>query len=1169
MSGGFPSVPYGTIVIRETKAPYGYEASDETWIVTFTEGSDGKVVRTFYNGNGEKLDATSKIDVGNETTPGTAAISEPVATPEISTTALDKSTELHEGFWKDGKIAVVDTVRISKIVPGQTYIIRGTLMDKDTGKALLDENGEKITKECTFTADAEATAQTLSFAIDKDIAKEKEIVVFEKLYWVNETDDGRTEVLRATHEDLEDADQTVVYPEIRTTATDGVTGTHEGNASAETVTVVDTVKYNKLIAGNTYTIKGTLYDKETGEILTDEDGNAVTSEKTFTAQAASGSVDIEFTVSGSVLKGKSVVAFEDAYSKDKLIATHCDIEDEDQTVTYPEIHTSACDDITGEDEGYAGKTVSITDTVSYKKLTVGNTYKLDGTLMDKATNEAITDEDGNAIEGSTTFTATDSEGTIEVHFTCEGSLVEGKDVVVFENMTNVKDEVTVAEHKDIEDENQLVTYPKLRTTATDGITEGHEGLAEGTVTINDAVKYSKLKVGETYKVTGTLMDKATNKAILDENGNTITATKEFVPETRDGEVIITFEVPAKLVEGKHVVAFEDCTREGKEIAIHADIEDEDQTVTYPKVGTTATDIDTETHYVAMKDSITLKDVVAYEGLVPGNTYVLETVLMNRNTEDVIPVSVVKGESTDADADADVDTDTDTEEGSADTDIKIDDGPDTEAATETAEVITTTFVPAEENGTVEVTFAVDKTELSGTAAVVFEKVYNVNEDGEKKDLIGKHEDLEDEDQTVYIPEIHTTALDATTNQHEGLADGTVKINDRVYYKSLKVGEEYTVTGTLMNKATGEAILDKDGNAITASTTFTAKATDGDVLVTFEVPSELVAGKKVVAFETVSYEDLEIAIHADIEDKDQTVSYPKISTTASDTKTNSKMSLIEKEMSITDTVKFENLIVGQKYRLVGTLMDKNTGNALTVNGQPVQAAGYFETDEANGTAAITFTFDGSAYEGGKLVAFEKIYAVYEDENGNETLEEVAHHEDIDDVDQTIYVPKVGTKATINGDKSAVASGTVTVKDTVSYEGLIVGETYKVSGTLMDKSTGKALVVSGKTVTGEATFKATSESGTVDVTFTFDATGLGGKSLVVFEKLYVIDGGVEKEIGHHEDINDEAQTVTLTTPPTTPPGPKTGDDTQVGTMVILMIVSLGAGVMVIMMRKKRRVD
>ena len=124
-------------------------------------------------------------------------------------------------------------------------------------------------------------------------------------------------------------------------------------------------------------------------------------------------------------------------------------------------------------------------------------------------------------------------------------------------------------------------------------------------------------------------------------------------------------------------------------------------------------------------------------------------------------------------------------------------------------------------------------------------------------------------------------------------------------------------------------------------------------------------------------------------------------------------------------------------------------------------------------------------------------------------------------------------------------------------------------MDKSTGKALVVSGKTVTGEATFKATSESGTVDVTFTFDATGLEGKSLVVFEKLYVIDGGVEKEIGHHEDINDEAQTVTLTTPPTTPPGPKTGDDTQVGTMVILMIVSLGAGVMVIMMRKKRRVD
>ncbi len=853
--------------------------------MTFTEGSDGKVVRTFYNGNGEKLDAASKIDVGNETTPGTAAISEPVSTPEISTTALDKSTQLHEGFWKADKVAVVDTVRISKIVPGQTYVIRGTLYDKDTGSALLDENGEKITKECTFTADAETTAQTLTFAVDKDIAKEKEIVVFEKLYWVNETDDERTEVLRATHEDLEDADQTVVYPEISTTATDSTTGTHEGNASKETVTIVDSVKYNKLIAGNTYTVKGTLYDKETGEILTDEDGNAVTAEKTFEAPASSGTVEIEFTVKGSVLEGKSVVAFEDAYREGRLIATHCDIEDEAQTVTYPEIHTSACDDITGEDEGYAGTTVNITDTVTFKKLTVGNTYTLTGTLMDKATNEAITDEDGNAVTGSTTFTASESEGSIEVHFSCDGSLVEGKDVVVFEEMENTSDDVTVAEHKDIEDENQLVTYPKLRTTATDGITEGHEGLAEGTVTINDAVKYSKLKVGETYKVTGTLMDKATGKAILDENGNMITATKEFVPEERDGEVIITFEVSAKLVEGKHVVAFEDCTREEKEIAIHADIEDEDQTVTYPKVRTTATDVDTDTHYSAMEDTITLKDVVSYEGLVPGNTYVLETVLMNRNTVEVIPVSIASDKA-DADTEGTEDTEAveDTKEESintdVDSDVKIDDGAETEAEdkTDTSDdkvmLVTTTFVPEEENGTVEVTFSVDKTKLSGTAAVVFEKVYNVDEDGEAKDLIGKHEDLEDEDQTVYIPEIHTTALDAATNQHEGLADGTVKINDRVYYKALKVGEKYTVTGTLMNKDTNEAILDADGNAVTATTTFTAETTDGDVLVTFEVPSELVAGKKVVAFETVSYEGLEIAIHADIEDEDQTVSYPKI-------------------------------------------------------------------------------------------------------------------------------------------------------------------------------------------------------------------------------------------------------------------------------------------------------
>ena len=1159
MKGDYAQVPYGTLVIKETKAPAGYEVSDDTWLVTFTEGSDGNVVRTWYDGKGNKLGTAAGVSVGNTRDPGTAAILEPVENPTLKTTALDKTTGLHEGNYQGDKTVVKDTVSIGKIVKGQTYTVRGTLMDKDTGKALKDADGKKITAEKTFTATKTSAKQTLSFTVDGSIAKGKEIVVYERLYWM----DGNEEVLRASHTNIGDVNQTVTYPIIGTMATDKATGTHEGNASAETVTVNDAVAYSGLIVGNKYTIKGTLMDGDTGLPLKDVDGGTITKSKTFTAKESDGTLNIRFTVPGSIAMGKSIVVFEDLYSQDKLIVAHEDLTDTQQTVNYPEIHTSACDDITRTDEGYAGVTVNITDTVSYGQLTIGSTYTLKGVLMDKATGKQLTDGDGNPITGMATFTAEDSTGTIDVHFSCDGSLVEGRSVVVFEELYSGDLEKPVAEHKDINDASQIVTYPGIHTTALDGITCTHEGLAEGTVTVNDTVSYTGLKAEEIYTITGTLYDKATGKALLDTDGKAITVTKEFTAEDTTGETTVTFEVPAELVAGKHIVAFETCSRDGNDIAVHADIKDADQTVTYPEMDTVATDMENGTHFASTGDTVTITDAVSYKGLTPGHEYILGTTFVNGATGESIAIAKVKEAEGTTDIEKDVTSDSDTIAGEK-TDAEKEgtkakaDVPEDETA---APSVTTVFIPESESGTAYVTFTVNRADILGTPAVVFEKIY-ASEDGEKTILIGNHSDITDEDQTIYIPEIGTTATDAATGEHEGLADGTVTINDTVSYKALKAGEEYTVTGTLMNKATGKAIPDKDGKAVTSSVTFTAKESDGEVEVVFEVPSELVAGKKVVAFETVTYEGLEIAIHSDIEDEGQTVSYPAISTTAKDARTGSKMVLKEQEMQITDTVKFTNLIPGQRYRLAGTLYDTETGKAITVGGKTVQAAGYFKTDKTNGTAAITFTFDGTDLNTDRITVFEKLYAVYTDKDGSETLKEVAHHEDLTDTSQTVSIPSLGTKASVNGGNSAVANGTVTVKDTVSYKGLVRGETYKVSGTLMDKSTGKALIVNGKAVTGETVFTAASESGTAEVTFVFDATGLGGKSLVVFEKLYLVDNGTDKEIGHHEDLTDSGQTVSLTAPVTPP---QTGDGTPLGAMMVLMSIGVAGLVFVIIRRRK----
>ena len=74
-----------------------------------------------------------------------------------------------------------------------------------------------------------------------------------------------------------------------------------------------------------------------------------------------------------------------------------------------------------------------------------------------------------------------------------------------------------------------------------------------------------------------------------------------------------------------------------------------------------------------------------------------------------------------------------------------------------------------------------------------------------------------------------------------------------------------------------------------------------------------------------------------------------------------------------------------------------------------------------------------------------------------------------------------------------------DKVNYRNLIPGKEYTVKGVLMDKETGKPVMVKGKKVTSEKKFTAHKADGTVEMSFTFDASSLKGKTTVVFEDLF----------------------------------------------------------------------
>lgn len=237
-----------------------------------------------------------------------------------------------------------------------------------------------------------------------------------------------------------------------------------------------------------------------------------------------------------------------------------------------EIGTKAT--VEGEKEVDPLDKVTLTDTVSYTGLVPGKEYKVTGVLMDKETGEKLL-VDSKEITAETVFVPETKNGSVDVTFIFDATGLHGKEIVVFEDL--YRENVLLATHADINDEGQTVKIknPEIGTKAT---ADGKKEITADKITITDVVSYKDLTPGKEYKLTGVLMNKATNDKLLID-GKEITAEATFTPKATTGEVEMTFTFDAReLTVETEVVVFETLYRDGIEIAVHADIEDEGQTV---------------------------------------------------------------------------------------------------------------------------------------------------------------------------------------------------------------------------------------------------------------------------------------------------------------------------------------------------------------------------------------------------------------------------------------------------------------------------------------------------------------------------------------------------------------------------------------------------------------
>lgn len=388
-------------------------------------------------------------------------------------------------------------------------------------------------------------------------------------------------------------DETIEPPTIDTTLRCDATSDHDAPSHADS-TLTDTVRLDHLQAGRDYVVQGELHLTETGERGDVTSGELVaTAEATLTAEAESARVRLSYELPGSQLAGHSVHATARLLMDGRVVATHDDPADEDQTVHLPAIATSARDGNTGSSGGGATPERTLVDEVTLTNLIAGQTYTLRSSVHARDVAGDGTTSDGGLLAGTdgadataeTTFVANASEMTVEVEVPYDGSGLDGRDVVAFEEL---RDEhgILLALHADIDDTGQTLHVPGVATSAADGADGDKTVTADGEVTVVDTVSYTNLEPGRTYELQATLRRRTTAEdgtitdagPVLDASGNEVCAGVTFTPEEPEGSIEVPIGFDASGLGDATTVAYEVLLLDGEPVAAHADITDEGQTV---------------------------------------------------------------------------------------------------------------------------------------------------------------------------------------------------------------------------------------------------------------------------------------------------------------------------------------------------------------------------------------------------------------------------------------------------------------------------------------------------------------------------------------------------------------------------------------------------------------
>ena len=1116
-----------TALLSKTQTVHSSSTGSGAWDISYSgniTNTTGRTIVAFenvYDSAGTKLYVTHRDKDDTE---------QQIKCPAITTEAKDSTTGTKTvSFGDSGTTTLTDTVTYYGLVPGHSYRLEGSIMDKAAGEPI------EVTGTAQFQASADGSGTTTNtFTVSQEALAGKIIVMYEDLY------DTETDALVASHKDINDAAQTMYVPVITTNAASKDTGKQYLEKGQNQI-IKDTVSYTNFAASSsvTYKIIGGVINKTTGEETTSQMVNASGSEirsTEFSASSSNGTVDVYYKVNTSDIDDPQLVVFERIYQSvsghDILVAEHYDLNDAAQTLFIPKIETDARDLLSDSKTGIIDESGynTIVDTVTYGGLVPGKTYEITGAVMKKGTTaeeiqSVIIDAKAQTIEQAVTaqvsftsekvtFVPSQESGEIYISFRYNASQLRGETIVIFEDLFT--DETNIATHHDINDTRQTIYLPNGYTQAKSTGGSDKYLLPKPNQHIEDTFYYENLIPGEEYKITGKLMVKGTSAETTTEHTSysMVNANDEpieqvsFTPETADGSVKILYKLDASGSAGKEIVVYEILSKEDNDAVIHENFADEAQTVRITKVSTKAVSKDTGKKLIEKKKDQVIKDTVTYSGFIPDSTKTYKIIggVLNKKTGAVVPSQMVNASG--------------------------------------VSISSTELRTSSGSGTIDVYYKVDASNIDGTQLVMFERIYQTVSGNDI--LVAEHYDINDADQTIIIPGIETDAADLTTGTKAGTIDssGYNSIVDRITYTGLVPGQTYEITGAVMKKASTPIEIDSVITAAVvpagsgtvshtnAKVTFTPVNANGTVDVTFKYSAESLRGEDIVMYEDLYSDGETIATHHDINDTRQTVYLPNGYTQAKSTGGSEKYLLPKPDQHIEDTFYYENLVPGQEYKITGKLMVKGTSAATTTEhtsysmvndkDETIQQV-TFTPQTKDGSVKIRYKLDASGSAGKEIVVYEKLL---KGENN------AVIHENFADEAQTVRVPKISTEAAdkntgkhlIEQDKDQI------IKDTVTFSGFTPENTtvYKIVGGILNKKTGSVVPSQMVTSTGvpvsSTGLRTPTGSGTIDVYYKVDASNIDGGQLVMFERIYQTVDGKDELIAEHYDINDSKQTINV---------------------------------------------